>query len=79
VTVRDMPLKAEAVEQRLLHHPPLAHHRQNPRFIEKTESEPSRDASEFFNGIRRHETSPHVSIAQIPAIRRWLANGSIDL
>ena len=27
--VRDMPLKAEAVEQRLLHHPPLAHHRPN--------------------------------------------------
>ena len=27
--VGDMPLKAEAVEQRLLHHPPLAHHRPN--------------------------------------------------
>jgi hypothetical protein len=24
--VRDMTLKAEAVEQRLLHHPPFAHH-----------------------------------------------------
>jgi hypothetical protein len=24
---RDMPLEAEAVEQRLLPHPPLAHHR----------------------------------------------------
>jgi hypothetical protein len=24
-----MPLKAEAVEQRLLHHPPFAHHRPN--------------------------------------------------
>jgi hypothetical protein len=29
VIVRDAPLKAEAVEQRLLHHPPLAHHRPN--------------------------------------------------
>jgi hypothetical protein len=27
--VGHMPLKAEAVEQRLLHHPPLAHHRPN--------------------------------------------------
>ena len=27
--VGDMPLKAEAVEQRLLHHPPFAHHRPN--------------------------------------------------
>jgi hypothetical protein len=29
VIVADMPLKAEAVEQRLLDHPPLAHHRPN--------------------------------------------------
>jgi hypothetical protein len=29
VIVRDMTLKAEAVEQRLLHHPPFAHHRPN--------------------------------------------------
>jgi hypothetical protein len=29
VIVGDMPLKAEAVEQRLLHHPPLAHHPPN--------------------------------------------------
>jgi hypothetical protein len=29
VTVGDVPLKAEAVEQRLLHHPPFAHHRPN--------------------------------------------------
>ena len=27
VIVRDMPFEAEAVEQRLLHHPPFAHHR----------------------------------------------------
>jgi hypothetical protein len=29
VIVGDVPLEAEAVEQRLLHHPPLAHHRPN--------------------------------------------------
>jgi hypothetical protein len=29
VIVGDMPLNAEAVEQRLLHHPPLAHHPPN--------------------------------------------------
>src|SRR3984957_13299405 len=27
MTIGDVPLEAEAVEQRLLHHPPLAHHR----------------------------------------------------
>ena len=52
--VRDMPLEAEPVEQRLLHHPPLAHHHENPKFIEKTKSEPeSVTPSEFFNGIRQ--------------------------
>jgi hypothetical protein len=30
VTGRDVPLKAKAVEQRLLHHPPLTHHRLSP-------------------------------------------------
>jgi hypothetical protein len=29
MTVGDVPLQAEAIEQRLLHHPPLAHHRPN--------------------------------------------------
>jgi hypothetical protein len=29
VIVRDPPLQTEAVKQRLLHHPPLAHHRPN--------------------------------------------------
>src|SRR3984957_14764677 len=38
VIVRDMTLKAEAVEQRLLHHPPFAHHRVSPRFTVKSES-----------------------------------------
>src|SRR6266581_4832882 len=48
VIVRDMPLEAEAVEQRLLHQPPFAHHRKSPRFIEKTESEPSRRRKRVF-------------------------------
>jgi hypothetical protein len=38
VVVRDMPLKAETVEQRLLHHPPFAHHGPSPRFTVKSES-----------------------------------------
>jgi hypothetical protein len=38
VIVRNMPLKAEAVEQRLLHHLPLAHHGLSPRFAAKIES-----------------------------------------
>jgi hypothetical protein len=33
-----MPLNAEAVEQRLLHHLPLAHHGLSPRFAAKIES-----------------------------------------
>jgi hypothetical protein len=32
VVVGDMPLEAEAVEQRLQHYPPLAHHGVSPRF-----------------------------------------------
>jgi DNA-binding NtrC family response regulator len=38
VVVRDMPLKAEAVQPRLLHHPPFAHHDMSPRFAVKSES-----------------------------------------
>jgi hypothetical protein len=38
VIVRDMTLNAEAVEQRLLHHLPFAHHRVSPRFTVKSES-----------------------------------------
>ena len=51
MTVRDMPLKAEAVEQRLLHHRPLAHHLQSPAARE-TESDQHDDFnSDFFNTI----------------------------
>src|SRR3984885_11395845 len=38
VVFRDMTLKVEAIEQRLLHHPPLAHHSVSPRFAMKSES-----------------------------------------
>src|SRR5277367_5446465 len=55
VIVRDMPLEAEAVEQRLLHHPPLAHHHESPRFIEKLNQSRVGNASEFFNKIGRVE------------------------
>jgi hypothetical protein len=34
----DMTLKAQAVEQRLLHHPPLAHQGVSSRFAVKSES-----------------------------------------
>src|SRR5271157_5750996 len=36
--VRDMPLESEALEQRLLHHPPRAHHR--PNLLNPTRREP---------------------------------------
>ena len=35
VIARDMTLKAKAIEQRLPHHPPLAHHGVSPRFAAK--------------------------------------------
>src|SRR5271166_4081647 len=48
VIVRDMPFQAEAIKQRLLLHSPFAHHRESPRFIEKTESDPSRRCKRVF-------------------------------
>src|SRR5450432_4052313 len=44
----NMPLQAKAIEQFLLHRPPFAHHRESPRFIAKTESEPSRRRKRVF-------------------------------
>jgi hypothetical protein len=46
---RDMPLEAEAVEQRLLHHPPLAHHRRISSTKEKRISDRRLNQAEFFN------------------------------
>jgi len=51
-----MTLKAEAVEQRLLHHPPLAHHGVSPRFAVKIESPASHRGKDFFNEIGRFGT-----------------------
>src|ERR1700730_13350248 len=48
VIARDVPFEAEHVEQCLLHHCPLAHHRESPRLIEKTESEPSHRSKRVF-------------------------------
>src|SRR5271170_5371279 len=53
VIVGDMPLEAEAVEQRLLHHPPLAHHGVSPRFAAKIESAASRRGKRLFQQNRR--------------------------
>jgi hypothetical protein len=41
VIVRNMPLEAEAVEQRLLHHPPFAHHRPNLLHPEEENQRPA--------------------------------------
>jgi hypothetical protein len=48
VIVRNMPLEAEAVEQRLLHHPPFAHRRPNLLHQQKNQR-PAPDQAEFFN------------------------------
>ena len=63
VIVRDMPLEAEPVEQRLLHHSPIAHHRESPRFVEKTESEPSRRRKRVFQRNQRTAVDPIDPIA----------------
>ena len=57
VIVGDMPLEAEAVEQRLLHHPPLAHHRPISCSKENRISDRRQDQAEFFNAIRRLQPS----------------------
>ena len=55
--VRDMPLKAEAVEQRLLHHPPFAHHQ--PNLLHPAEENQRQNAAikQFFNAIRRNQSN----------------------
>ena len=62
VIVRDMTLKAEPVEQRLLHHPTLAHHGVSPRFAVKLNQQRVAAASDFFNKIGRYD-----SFADLPA------------
>src|SRR5471030_2163199 len=49
---RNVLLQTEAVEQRFLHHRPLAHHRHFSRFTDKSESgRPHTCKGEFFNTI----------------------------
>src|SRR5277367_3484704 len=81
MTVRDMPLEAEAVEQRLLHHPPLAHHHESPRFIEKLNQSRVGNASEFFNKIGRVEVwrgdvRPSMSVSA-PFVWRCLSGSTV--
>jgi hypothetical protein len=55
---RDMPLEAEAVEQRLLHDPSLAHHGVSPRFAMKIESPASHRGKRLFQqNLRTADTT----------------------
>jgi hypothetical protein len=49
VIVGDVPLEAEAVKQRLLHHPPLAHHRPNLLPLNRRESAPATPIKRSFS------------------------------
>jgi hypothetical protein len=73
VTVRDTPLEAEAVEQRLLHHPPLAHHRPNLLHPAEENRRPAPQSSGVFQRNLRnpavhgsvfepHDTAPSPSV-----------------
>jgi hypothetical protein len=61
--VRDMPLKAEAVEKRLLHHPPLAHHR--PNLLHPAE-ENQRTAPQSSGVFQRNSSTPVVDDVVTP-------------
>jgi hypothetical protein len=69
VIVGDVPLEAEAVKQRLLHHPPLAHHRPN-LLLPKEENQ--RQASQSSGLFQRNTSTPAGPFAQLPDIRRRL-------
>ena len=59
VIARHMILDAEAVEQRLLHHRPLAHHRTVSAYLRITESGLQHDRKrEFFNRIHPTQAVP---------------------
>jgi hypothetical protein len=66
VIVRDVPLEAEAIEQRLLHHPPFAHHRPNLLSQPQGNQRRTRQSSGVF---QRNSSTPAVCCAQKPAIR----------
>src|SRR5271170_6706461 len=57
VTVRNMPLEAEAEKQRLLHHPPLAHHRPNLLLQREENQRPVPRSSKVF---QRNTSIPDV-------------------
>jgi hypothetical protein len=57
VTVRDVPLKAEAVKQRLLHYAPLAHHRPNLLLQREQNQRPALRSSRVF---QRNSSIPGV-------------------
>src|ERR1700733_7677141 len=59
--VRDMPLKVEAVEQRLLHHPPFAHHRPNLLHPAEENQRPAPRSSRVF---QRNSSTPDVTPAE---------------
>ena len=53
-SIRDMPFEAEAVEQRLLHHPPSAHHRPNLLHPAEEKSAPGAPIKQSFSGQFAH-------------------------
>jgi hypothetical protein len=58
---RDVPLQAELVEQRLLRHLSLAHHRAALRPRTTESGLHTRGNDDFFNGIRHFRTLGHAS------------------
>src|SRR5580698_10346100 len=55
VVVRNAPLQTEAVEQRLLHHPPFAHHRPNLLHPAEENQRPAPQSSGVF---QRNSSTP---------------------
>jgi hypothetical protein len=51
VTAWDVPLQAEATEQRFLHHPPFAHHRPNLPSLRRSESRRSDSLKRSFSTL----------------------------
>ena len=78
VIVGDMPLKAEAVEQRLLHHPPFAHHRPNlPRPRRRNQRTAPRSSGVFQRNRREADIADRGSPRRTWAERdRWPNGGN---
>jgi hypothetical protein len=75
VTVRDMPLKAEAVQQRLLHHPPFAHHR--PNLLHPTEENQRtapRSSGVFQRNLQIAVVPRHIEGMESEAGYLWFCN-----